>query len=646
MAIELSMNTRIDWDSIKRFTPDLYEEYCTAPLWEIDSSDFDGPEGYHGYYTKLGQDLVITSKSIIGRWQSRGKEAAQAAERAMNPSSPVFDFQSALSEEPLPIALSQINEKVALLSANPPRPIAMPQQESQGEEVSALNQLMDMVYEDNNWPIVCSKSHYDIQFWNAACLRWTIDQFSPGVPGVEAKITLDKVAMDDIFPDPKAKELDWRYMDYCVQKHVMEIGEIQSQYPLMAHLVSASADEVISDTSVTSRNNEDYVQSPQPKMARDAAGRRQKITVLELWIKDSRMKFQPLLVEGAAGKPYKERFKLDRDGFIIGNWVKRYPDGRVLIMTGDVVLMDSANPFPHGQFPFVFPIGNPSNVWYSEGDAMRIMTVTRKFNNITSAVHRFYQSETLRPMHCDAGAIMDPNLQQQVPNDVTYLLELAPGKTLARPPATDVPPAIYTYIQLLQSMIDLTSGSSGVMRGQISDGAQLSAEALSSLQQFASSRLALSATFFNAAIRQLGYQLMWILRGIAKEKIKITITMPDGTPKVIDWESDRKVFEKGDPTEIQNLRRTEDYLMTIKAGTGKPGAQDQQQAQSLELFNNNAIDREALLDNLQYPNRQAIAPRMRAKELEDLTTAAEGRAIGLSVATAIKETSPGRKKKS
>lgn len=640
----LEAPTLINWDEVDRFTPELYEEYCAAPIWEIDSPDFSCEADYMAYWCAQAQAFVMASKAVIGRWQQNGKMAAQAIERSMNPSVPVFDFQSALAEEALPVATAQVHEKVALLSSNPPRPIALPQQEAQGKMVSALNQLMEMVFEDNNWPLVCAKAHYDVQFWNTTCLRWNIDPFSPGLFGQKGKISLDKVTPDDIYFDPKAKDLDCRYMDYCVQRHVMEVGEIQSQYPMVGALVSAEADEVISDTSVTSRNNEDYVQSPQPKLARDGGGRRQKITVFEVWVKDSRLKFEPKLKDPNASEAEK-RYQIDSDGYLIGDWVKRYPDGRCLIVTGNVVLKDLANPLPHGQFPFVFPIGGPASVPYATGDALRIMVVTRKLNNMISLIHRYYQSEGGRPMHMESGAIMDPNMAQQIPNDPSYVLELAPGKGLVRPPAVDLPPLIFTYVTLLQQLLDQTSGSSGVMRGNVQAQDQLSAEAIGDLNSMASSRVALEQQFFNAAVRQLGYQLMWILRGILKQSIKVTVTQADGTPELIDWESDRKVFEKDDPTEIRQLRATEDYLVTIKSGTGKPGGADQQQAQALELYRENAIDREALLDTIQFPGRQAVISRIRNKELEDIKLKATAKELGVGISETIKQDRPGRRKK-
>jgi hypothetical protein len=634
-----------DWEAVERFTPELYWKYTTAPFWQVDSADFISENSYVAYYCALAKELMTYSKAYIGRWQQRGKQTARAVEMAQNPTTPIFDYSSALASEPLPLAISQIQEKVALLSNNPGRPEVQPQQEGQFQYTSALNQLMDMVLEANNYDIKYSRAIYDIRFWAAACWKLNVDPNRRGILAEYGDICLEKLEWDDIFPDPACKELHWDYMDYIIQRHTMEIGDIREQYPLASININVVDDEIISDTSVSARNNEDYIQSPQPKLARDNAAKRQKITVLELWLKDARTHFVPLVQDPNATE-FKDRFKLDADGYIIGSWKKRYPDGRLLICTNSSILKDVPNPYAHGEAPYIFPLGLPSSRPYCEGEAGRMSIVTRKYNDISSLEHRFLQSEVPRPMHRDSGAMTNPDISDQVPNDPTYIIDLAPNKRFERRPAVDIPPSVNTYLGSLQNILDMTSGSSGIMRGNVSDGQQMSAEGINKLQDFASSRLVAETRSMNAAVKQLGRQLMWLLRQWVKEKITLTIKLPDGQDKQIDWESDRKVFEKGDPTEIETLRKSEDYLVKVKAGTGDFGAKQAQQSQALELFRERAIDRQALLDALEYPGRQQIISRISNQELEDIKSKAIGKEIGLGIGSEIKQSQPGRRPKS
>jgi hypothetical protein len=636
---------RTEWEKVERFTPELYWQYTTAPFWEVDSIQFNSEAEYGAYYCQLARELMTHSKSYIGRWQQRGKQSARAIEMAQNPTTPIFDQSSALAYEPLPLAISQIEEKTALLSNNPGKPEVQPQQESQFEYTSALNQLMDMVLEANNYDIKYAKAVYDIRFWKAACWKLSVDQNKRGLFGDFGNICLEKLEWENIYPDPACEELHWDYMDYIIQKHTMEIGDIREQYPLASINISVVDDEIISDTSVSARNNEDYVQSPQPKLARDNAAKRQKITVLELWLKDSRTHFVPLVKDPNA-KEYKDRFKLDKDGYLMGTWKKRYPAGRLLVVTNSSLLKDVPNPNAHGEAPYIFPLSLPSSRPFCEGEAGRVAIVTRKYNDINGTIHRFYQSEIPRPMYRDSGAILNPDIADQVPNDPSYIIDLATGKRFDRRPAQDIPVGTNAYLGSLQNMLDTTTGSSGIMRGNVADGQQMSAEGISKLQAYASSRLVAETNMMNAAVKQLGRQLIWLLRQWCKEKITLTITMPDQTKKQIDWESDRKIFEKDDPTEIEALRKSEDYLVKVKAGTGDFGAKEAQQAQALELYKEKAIDRTALLDALEYPGRQQIISRMQQQELDDIKTKAIGKELGITAGEQIKQAAPGRRTKS
>lgn len=138
---------------------------------------------------------------------------------------------------------------------------------------------------------------------------------------------------------------------------------------------------------------------------------------------------------------------------------------------------------------------------------------------------------------------------------------------------------------------------------------------------------------------------MWWIRATVRSQMKVVVELPNGEEQTIDWKSDRAVFEEGDPIKIRDLRMRENYLVVIKAGTGSPGAQQAQQAGAQSLYNDKAIDREAFLDSIEYPGRQAITSRMRDRELEDIKAKAEGKALGVSVGEQIKQEKPGRRPK-
>lgn len=635
-------NDIVDWELVDRFTPEEYELYINAPKWEIDSNQFNSEDDYNQYWFNTTKSFIQASKAKIGKWQKAARSAIDTIEKLVEGTAGVFDAASALAAQPIPFASAQIDERVALLSINPAMPQIVSMQESQLPYVNALNTIMTMELEANNYETIVYGCFYDNEFYNCSIIKTTVNQFERGPYGQMGRVCIEQIEPDTVFWDPLAKKLHWNSMDYVIQLHEMEIGEIRKQWPLTSRGINPEMNDLLTG-SVVDMHSEDYLESPVPKLGREQAMHRQKIQVAELWLKDSRLKFEPMK-NPKAYIDYMDRFLVDKNGNVRGNFVPRYPNGRLIVTAGGKVLQDVPNPFAHGQAPFVFIPSAPRRTPATLGNANKIMVVTRKLNNIMRHIHAYAQSEIERPMHMDEGALSNPELSDHIPNRSTYAISLAPGKKLDRRPAQDLPGFTFTYLSTLQNALDLIAGSSAVMRGNISDGAQLSAEALSALQQYASSRLALSAKFFNVGIKQLGYQLMWLIRQTYDQKITVAVSMADGSSSTFDWQSDRKVFEKGDPTEIDLLRATEDYQVTIKAGTGQPGGQ-KQQGPMLELFRENAIDREALLDSMEYPGRQVITKRMRAKELEDIKAKAEGHELGINIGEEIRQNRAGRRPK-
>jgi hypothetical protein len=192
-------------------------------------------------------------------------------------------------------------------------------------------------------------------------------------------------------------------------------------------------------------------------------------------------------------------------------------------------------------------------------------------------------------------------------------------------------------LQQYQQYMDLISGSSAIMRGNISDGAQLSAEALSSLQNTASSRVGLKAKYLASAVMELTFQLMWLIRATYDEKITLQVTMPDGSSQSIDWESDRAIFLEGDEDAIAQLTSQESYIVDIRAGTGTPNAAAAMQGVADKLYDRKAITRLAYLDAYQFPNRQVIDKQKEEEEKQDIAAEALGRATGIGVKRIEKE---------
>ncbi len=626
------------WDDVYYFTPELYERYLNAPKHELDSSEtvqlYSNAE-YHLYWYNLAKQLMSDSRKTIGTWQEAASQAQEGMERLEEGQVGLTDVEDAIAAQPIPFAAAQIDERVAALATNPAIPTVVPMQEAQIPYCTAVSTFMEGELEANNYESVVYSLHYDDQFFNCSILKESVNKFERGMYGQMGRIYIEQVDPTSVFWDPLAKKLDWRCMDYLVQLHDMEIGEIKRQYPFAAKMVDQTMNNMLSASQSDPRTSTNYIQSPQPQLAKERSHSRQKIHVAELWIKDSRQIFRPF-PNDEPNAPYDERFKTDEDGYLIGEWVPRYPDGRLVVVCGGVVLKDIPNPCAHGEAPFVFFQAAPRKKPNTLGIAPKIMVVTRKMNNVLYNVHAYGQSEIQRPMHRDVGAIWASDASEEVPNKSKDIVDLVQGKKFDRRPPQDIPPFTMPYLQSLQGALDLISGSSALMRGDLKEGAQISAEGIDKLDKQASKRLALELKNFNVSVKRLGYHLMWLIRQNYDAEVELPIRMPDGQVINYSWKSDRKIFEKGDPNEIAKLRAKEDYAVGIKPGTGTPGGAPSMPP-LMDMFRHGLIDREATLDGYQFPGRQFVNTRMRKQQLEDITAKSAGKAAGIPIADEIKK---------
>jgi len=81
-------------------------------------------------------------------------------------------------------------------------------------------------------------------------------------------------------------------------------------------------------------------------------------------------------------------------------------------------------------------------------------------------------------------------------------------------------------------------------------------------------------------------------------------------------ESETSEFREIDlPRLLKEMEKTLEFDVQVKLG-GSRAARELEEQQAIILHQQQAIDREALLDSLQFPNRERIVARMEAKEKE------------------------------
>ena len=579
------------------------------------------------------------SKRHQSKWKKACLQAMQEIEEIDDDASRASTPERTLAFEPMELAQAYVQESTALLAINTPQGQLVSTQEEMNDYVAALNTLIEAERLANNYEQLQHDNIYEGQFFNLAWRKISVDWDDYGPYGQKGRILIDSIDSEQMHVDPKARRVSWDHANFIIQEGEYEIGEIRQMYPVTGFELSDDAGSA-SLSMMDQDMHSDKITSPISKLGEDVASKTQKIKVYECWCKDSRLRFYPDFetrptLDEEGGTTYEYRAPaLDDEGHVIGSWKPMYPNGRCIVVAEDVILEDFPNRLPHGGCPFIPVQLMPSRRGFILGMATRVAAIARKINDLVGRAHAYLQSEIERPMHAEFGSFSNAQHYKKVPNQSNKILLLNQGKTgtVMRPPPIELPQSFWTMLQAYQQFMDLISGSSAVMRGTLSDGAQVSAEALAALQTYASSRKALEGKQLQSAETETTYQLMWWIRRVYNENIKVEVMMPDGKKRVIDWNSDRAIFESGNEDEIDQLSSEQGYLVQIKAGTGTPNGAQMRQATANQLYDRKAIDRLALLDAYEYPNRVEIAQRMEEAMKGALAAESIGRRLGMTIA--------------
>jgi hypothetical protein len=631
-----------------KFRPDDYEEYRHLPRWMLDSLDFVSKDDYHAHWATTIMDWLQQAKNRQSKWKSTCQDAVKTIEEVDDGSNRTYNAEKGLAYKQIRVAKAYVNESVALLCVNRPQGSIVGMQESLNPLVAAGNQLVDAEFKANDFDSVFQSSIYDTKFFRVGWWKTWVDYTRYGPYGQKGKIVINSIDPENIHVDADCKHLDWSNMTYIIEESEHDIGDLRETYPVSGFEVSEFAESPRMGNMLDERS-QDNISSPLPKMGKGVAAKRQKIKTYECWFKDTRLEFIPEREDKTDFDPLtgemeieKDALKLDEDGYVLGEWLPMYPNGRCIVLCEDTILEDMPNRLPHGECPYVAVLTGPARNPFTPGIAVDLITMGQKYNDLISRKHHFGQSETTRPMECEMGTFSNTQYYKRVTNDPNKMVILSQGKTgtLNRRPPTETPTFVDNLTAEYKQLMDLVSGSSAIMRGTLSDGAQLSAEAMASLQQFASCRVAVEAKNSGSSVKKITRQVYWLIRATYDEGVKVQVTMPDGKTDTVDWQSDKAVFESQDEMEIAKLVSREDFIIEIKAGTGTPNAQQARKGEADHLYDRKAIDRPALLDAYEYPDRKQINTRMEERENTMVAQEALGRKLGMNIVKGEKESQP------
>ena len=200
---------------------------------------------------------------------------------------------------------------------------------------------------------------------------------------------------------------------------------------------------------------------------------------------------------------------------------KDFPEGRHVIIVGDVCVHVGVLPYKVGKFyrrdyPFVHQqcLKTPGVLW-GTSVVERCIPVQRDYNAVRNRINEYIARMTIGNMIVEQGSLVDDSiLESGIPPGT--IVEYKPGTT---PPAwmtpQEIPATLLAQVDQLQQEFVQISGVSEMSRTSQSPAAISSGTALEILKEQDDTRLTLTAENVREAVRQLGIQWIRLYRQFA-----------------------------------------------------------------------------------------------------------------------------------
>lgn len=553
---------------------------------------FETYQEYESYYVKLVDSLYEQSrkefKPIKSRWMEADRRLELDKMFSMNTGT------STATKTDIALVPQAVEKRISLLIENLPRPQVSPRQAGQEDLVGALNYFINEVLDQNRFDLTIGKIALDMARFNIGILKVTMCDYGTGPFGLPGKIEITKTDPRYVWPDPYAKSWRWSDMKYLVVAEPQDLSDVRLKHGKLARRVKADL--------YSSRNENTMDQDLNyPTLTESTSGfggtigERERVLVKECWLQDYSMMEVPQ--EDENGNPV-----FDSEGNPLMNTVMRYPRGRLIVTANGVLLQDCHNPFQHPCPPYAFFLNRLSTRMFSYGDIELLARLEDKINTIHKDCLRNARVNINAPWLIDNGAFDSPEMYNALTNEEGLIIIKSPNAQVSRISPAELPQFVFPLMSWLTGIFNDLSGVSNIMQGQLEKGSQLSATAISDLQGAASANLRLKGRLFETGLEELGYLLSFDVRDVYSSEKEFTLVDPkDGKQKVIKWR----------PAELDG-----EYPVEVSAGSSLPGAKAGAQSQAMLLFDHDLIDRQAALDQMQYPNRGAVIDRMNQRETQ------------------------------
>lgn len=494
----------------------------------------------------------------------------------------------------------------------------LPQEPSDLELAQILDELCDADWAKYGWLYKLTETIYESKFYGHGIGYMGYDHDADGGAGAPEMCASDPFYF---FPDPNAEDVNGKKTRYAVYAEPVDLDVLKAQYPQKAQYMRSDLDDLayedktsLEEIKYRAPNRDKIYVETEERMDRT---KRELGLKLICYIKSGEMIEQ--VVEridetGAKVQQYEQRLK--------------YPNGRMIVVAGGVVVEDRGLPFADGLIPYarltnyILP-----REFYGISDVEQTRSPQIMFNKIVS-----FAMDTLTIMgnpiwiaDNDSGVDTDALV-----NRPGLVVTKNKGSEVRREEGVHLQPYVFQLIDRLKVAFDDMSGDTDVSRGISSEGVT-AASAIQALQEASRTRIRQNSRNLDQFLQELGMMYKNRVFEFYTSPRVFRITNIDGSEKYFKFHVEKREDGKGgqqtvatirpfikdeitgryhESLEAKELIKRGDFDVRVTTGSSLPFAKKEKADLALQLFDRGIVDAEEVLEATDYPNKEKVLVRM------------------------------------
>ena len=435
-------------------------------------------------------------------------------------------------------------------------------------------------------------------------------------------VRVDDIDPRDIFVPKDAIDFN-KNCSFVIHRMCKPLGELRRLFPEKADYIFATGDTKEREkTQLQNYDGNVQLVTPIDKKAKDipldsGAGydATKVVEFYEMWLDDETLESI-------------EQEDKDNPGQMKTVKQKRYPNGKIITVTSNRVLLQSAeNPRKDGLKPFVrYPDMIRPKRFYADGEIKQLKDPQDMVNKTLACIFDCMNLMGNPIWITDTNSGVEP---ETITNAVGLIIVKNPGTEVRRENAPAVPAYIFNFYSELLKLVDQLSGVHDITQGRKPTGIT-AAEAIAELQEAAQTRIRLKERNLQTSLTQVGYLIVNTMMQYYTVPRVTRITKQKGWPEFFEF-----YFKNNPDGTYQYVRKTHTYDeqqkkyiqvqdwqesgttkgvfdIEVQSGTSLPFMKQKRSNLAIQLFDKQAIDQEDLLEKLDWPKADQVMKRMKA----------------------------------